>query len=357
MFEIMNRKDRFHLYYLIEGDIREEKFCGLSHVAEHTLLIQRDPASQLCGKGYTYFNHVCLLFSCSTLDSLQRIDEVISGGRNITSENVRFAKCQVIQEIQKLQWNVRRSQQVISFLTDNRICRLPMGKIEDIESINEEEIKEWLCTKRNNGQIYRFIFKNAHEMLYSTPIPSFDIGQRIVDQNDMFQLGQDEFLRLEANGQPATINLYFRIPAIYSKDILVAKALFEYGIQQELKKHLGNEVNIFDLYFGERERFSVLSTPLNDIYSLENTLNGVRLAIDKISFRGVDLYKDKFMPLITNILAEEKSNFDVINATKNWILYKTPIIQKEDIGYIKSLDFKYLTAKPIARMPLKIIIR
>ena len=74
MFELINRTDGFHLYYLITNDIRNDIFSGISHVAEHTLLLPIKEEIHFVGKGYTGINHVCLNFSCSSLEALQEID-------------------------------------------------------------------------------------------------------------------------------------------------------------------------------------------------------------------------------------------------------------------------------------------
>lgn len=61
MYELMNCRNKFHLYYLIVNDIKGEKYNGLSHVAEHTLLFSSEQILQFWGKGYTFLNHVCRL--------------------------------------------------------------------------------------------------------------------------------------------------------------------------------------------------------------------------------------------------------------------------------------------------------
>lgn len=39
---LINQLDKYHLCYLVVNDIADDHFAGLSHVAEHTLLIPSD---------------------------------------------------------------------------------------------------------------------------------------------------------------------------------------------------------------------------------------------------------------------------------------------------------------------------
>ena len=98
----MNHTNMFHLYYLIVNDIREEKYNGLSHVAEHTLLFPSEEVLQFWGKGRTYLNHVCLYYTCDSLEVLKEVDRQIINGEIITNINVDCAKQQVIEEIKNL---------------------------------------------------------------------------------------------------------------------------------------------------------------------------------------------------------------------------------------------------------------
>ena len=118
MFELINRTDGFHLYYLITNDIRNDIFSGISHVAEHTLLLPIKEEIHFVGKGYTGINHVCLNFSCSSLEALQEIDRGIIHGDIITEKNVDCAKYQVSQELRRLEVATKENEELIKFVTE-----------------------------------------------------------------------------------------------------------------------------------------------------------------------------------------------------------------------------------------------
>ena len=96
--DMINLSDS-HLFYIIENRIANDKYGGLSHVAEHALLIPTDIGKSFKAKGYTCINHVFLSFSSPELTILQEIDSLIMSGRIITEENVRIAKEQVISSM------------------------------------------------------------------------------------------------------------------------------------------------------------------------------------------------------------------------------------------------------------------
>lgn len=167
MFELINRTDGFHLYYLITNDIRNDIFSGISHVAEHTLLLPIKEEIHFVGKGYTGINHVCLNFSCSSLEALQEIDRGIIHGDIITEKNVDCAKYQVSQELRRLEVATKENEELIKFVTDGRIHNFPMGDIKQIEEIQANDVHKWFADNRQRRNIYKFIFQDAHEMVYA----------------------------------------------------------------------------------------------------------------------------------------------------------------------------------------------
>lgn len=356
MFEMINRTDRFHLYYLLVNNIQEEKYSGLSHVAEHACLLQDVAAMPLWGQGYTYFNHVCLHFCSSTLEILLEIDKRILAGKSFTSQNVHLAKRQVIQEINRLQQHAQKSKQLIGFVTDKRIGKFPLGEIEDIKKINEEDIMEWFASIKENGNIFRFIFRNAHEMILSTPIQPYVTSYPVNSQMDVLGVNIGESFWPTPSVRPTTISLYCKIPALQSKQHIVLKAFVEYCIERELNNSLGRNVTMLDQYFDTDERFWVFQIPLDD-EPIECILKSFHSTLDQISSINFELYKDSFLEWATSIIDRNTSNCDVINAIKNWILYRTPSVEIEDVDYIKSLGHNPLIKGKRVDVPLKIVIR
>lgn len=70
-----NDLPRSHLFYIIENRITNDKYSGLSHVAEHALLeVPTDSGKSFRAKGYTCINHVLKnpdLPSCNICQGLQ----------------------------------------------------------------------------------------------------------------------------------------------------------------------------------------------------------------------------------------------------------------------------------------------
>lgn len=357
MFELINKTDIFHLYYLFVNDIRQEKFSGLSHVIEHMCLNHSDAPPQLTGKGYTYFNHICLLFSCTSVDVLRKIDERILSGDVITLENLAHAKIQVMHEIQESGHTSELSENVISFVTDGELCKFPIGTLDDVERITVSDVKEWLANKKRSGEVYKLFFKNITNSLPYSPLTDSSIADSNPYESKLFNLSHDEFLHLTPSVKSKTICVYLRVPPIYSKSAIIKKALFEYCIQRKLNECLGFNVSIQDCYFGDKERYSVLGIPLQDSSTVDTLLMSIRQSVKQICIGDFELYRDEFKNMLSKILKEEKSNYDKINAFKNSILYNAPQVELDDIKYVNSVDYSQFPIMLIATAPLKVVIR
>lgn len=157
-----NDTTRYHLCYLIVNDSREDKYDGLSHVAEHTLLIPADISLSFIAQGYTCVNHVYLYFGSERLEDLQEIDRRVMGGEVITEENIRCAKSQVIEEIRRMRDQTAKFESLISFVTEKRVQKSAIGDPLAVACIQIRDIANWFDSKRQRGQIYRFLYKDAH---------------------------------------------------------------------------------------------------------------------------------------------------------------------------------------------------
>ena len=138
---LKNDTNRYHLYYLFLNDFRNDKYDGLSHVAEHAFLVLRDINFSFIAKGYTCASHVCLYFGSKSLTDLEKIDQIVMNGETITNESVREAKEQVIEEIQQLHDKTQRFEELVSFITEGRVNRSALGNSVEVAKIRREDIE------------------------------------------------------------------------------------------------------------------------------------------------------------------------------------------------------------------------
>lgn len=165
---LINRTDQYHSYYLLINNITDDKYYGLSHVAEHTLLVPTDIGLKFTAQGYTCMNHVCLCFCCEDSDTLLELNRKKMTGEIFTIGNIETAKAQVICEIQKLERVTSQNNRVLQFTTENRINQCAIGGITQVENIQRNDVINWFEERKRRLQIYNFVFRDAHEML---PMP------------------------------------------------------------------------------------------------------------------------------------------------------------------------------------------
>lgn len=357
MYELMNRTDRFHLYYLILNNVREEEFQGLAHVAEHTMLFPGEKILRFSGKGYTYLNHVCLYYTCDSLDVLTEVDRQIWSGKAITNSNVCCAKQQVIEEINCMAKQTQKNLQIVDFITDGRINQLSMGIVEQVKKIQTNDILKWFCEKKQNGHIYRYLFQDAHNMILSTPLSTtLSFSSESTKQKEVAAITGD--CRFHTNlSARSSVKVYLKIPVIYRKEDQLQKAFFEYCIQRKIEEDLNIDTLITDEYFEYNERYSALYFQISTPEKVVEILGRIRHAIANISLTEFTKYKTEFELLKSVLIKSEETNFDIINKKKNWILYRIPQIETKDWEMIKFISYELFPGTWIADAPLRIVMK
>lgn len=351
-----NDTTRYHLCYLIVNDIREDKYDGLSHVAEHTLLIPSDIGLSFIARGYTCVNHVYLYFGSKTMEDLQEIDRKIMGGEIFTDENIRCAKSQVIEEIWRMRDKTAKFENLVSFVTEKRIQKSAIGDPAAVACIQIRDIANWFDNKRQRGQIYRFLYKDAHDMIMSSSYSSNSV-QKVADIRPKDKItGADAVLYAVLPDYASTIQIYFQIPSLYSKAELVKKAFYEFCLQRKVQDSLGIEMSITDNYFDTDERYIQISLPWNHNFAVEDIGSMLRTAIISITSSEYQAYRNEFLDYISMVMNQHESNSEVMNAVKNTIIYSLPQVTLEDVSCVNQVRLEAFQQERIISMPLKVVV-
>lgn len=328
---LINNTDRYHLYYLIVNDIHEDKYDGLSHVAEHALLIPTDIGIPFAAHGYTCMSHVCLHFTCDVLENLQEIDRRIMRIEAITDENVSCAKDQVVQEIISLRDKTGKYERLVSFVTEKRIQISAMGDPAEISHIQTEDIVSWFREKQQRGQLYRFLFRDAHDMIMSTEIPNICTYHRADEVFHQNCTVGDSYLYAVPPCDAKTVQIYFQIHSLFSKEEVIKKALYEFCIQRKIQDSLGIELTISDTFFDTDERFILVEIPWNNETNIKNLIWTIRAEISNICLTEFQAYLKEFVDFISLVMRQRESNSEIMNSLKNAILYSKPRVTFIDL--------------------------
>lgn len=327
-----------HLFYIIENRIANDKYSGLSHVAEHTLLIPTDIGKSFKAKGYTCINHVFLSFSSPELTILKEIDSQIMSGRVITGENVRIAKEQVMWEIANKNSKTTISMQIQSFVTDNRIANYAIGKTDQIKKMQTSDVADWFRQRGQSGQIHRYLFNSRDEIIEATQyMPrTFLYPESEIPKQDN---GTIKTLFLVPSGQVKTVRMYFRIPSLTRKLDILKKGVMEYCIQKKLLSSLKIDVDIYDKFFDVDERYVLLEFAWNRNKELCEIIRLILSEIESISYEDFTLCRSEFVILLGQLLQYDKSTYLRINAIKNEIVYHCPYIKSDDLRMIEQINY------------------
>ena len=352
---LKNDTNRYHLYYLFLNDLRNDKYDGLSHVAEHTLLILRDVDFSFIARGYTCSSHVCLYFGSKSLTELEKIDQIIMSGEAITNENVCEAKEQVIEEILQLCDKTKRFEEMVSFITEGRINKSALGNPIEVSKIQSEEIAMWFEEKKRSGQIYRFLYKDAHNMIISSFVPE---NRTPVSRSAAMRCFQncDSFLYIASPNKSRNVQIYLRIPNLFTKSGIIRKAFYEFCIQRKLTDSLGLETNIADNFFDIEERYVRMDFEVDNKSTEKDMIGKIRAAVNSTSEKEIEQYFNEFKDYLLKIMNRAEYNSEVMNSIKNQILYSIPQITLEDMKGFEYTQLGEFPKERITSIPLKVVV-
>lgn len=352
---LKNDTNRYHLYYLFLNDLRNDKYDGLSHVAEHTLLILRDVDFSFIARGYTCSCHVCLYFGSKSLTELEKIDRIIMSGEAITNENVCEAKEQVIEEILQLCDETKKFEEMVSFITEGRINKSALGNPVEVSKIQSEEIAMWFEEKKRLGQIYRFLYKDAHNMIFSSFVPE---NRTPVSRSAAMRCFQncDSFLYIASPNKSRNVQIYLRMPNLFTKSGIIRKAFYEFCIQRKLTDSLGLETNIADNFFDIEERYVRMVFEVDNKSTEKDMIGKIRAAVNSISEKEIEQYFNEFKDYLLKIMNRAEYNSEVMNSIKNLILYSIPQITLEDMKGFEYTQLGEFPKERITSIPLKVVV-
>ena len=300
-----------HLYYILENKIKNDKYSGLSHVAEHALLIPTDIGLTFSAKGYTCSSHVCLYFSTSKLAVLREVDDFIMNGQVLTDENVSIAKEQVKQEIVSLREKMNISNQIVSFVTDGRITCHAIGELDQVEKIQTADVVSWFEQRILSAQVHRYLFNDTNEIISSTqyipsstPIPSIKNSKKADNAINI--------LNLVSSDKIQTIRAYFKIPVLTNKLDILKKGLVEYCVQRKISRIFGIDIDINDKFFDTDERYVLMEFMWNRSKEPDETIRAILFEMRCISYEDYILYRDEFVRLLNELHLHNESAYQII---------------------------------------------
>lgn len=360
--EKINDSNYKHLYYLITKGIDDkELYSGLAHVGEHVCLIPYYGSSKLhsnnhFASGYTCINHACLYYYCTMeFEWLDEIENLIFSGNIVNEKSVSYAKNQVIQECINLKEITKEREEIVRFVTDNRIQNFAMGNIFEIAKIQCQDILAWVESIKKNTIKLKFATKDELQSEIKEKL-SF---APIIYENFMYKVNekkQDEYFYINPFDKKARVDIFFHLPIFFKKEDFIFKAFLEYFLQVICNQKLGIDIIISEKYFDFYERFIVI-TISGLIININNIINQLKKCINKINTKEINMLKNDFKIMMKKIMSEEKKNSDYINEFQNYILYGKPIFGKEDIELLDYIEFKNIDLDLLTLWPLKIVVR
>lgn len=303
---LKNDTDRYHLCYLFVHDISEDKYDGLSHVAEHTLLLPTEIGIEFIANGYTCMNHVYLYFGSKTLENLQIVDRKIMSGEIFTDQNVNFAKSQVTEEILRLHDKTTNFENLLNFVTEGRIKKTAIGNPSEVAHIQTDDIVRWFEDRLNGGNFYRFLYKDAHDMIVSSQIPEISM-RGSADTNVMQNTEDDSFLYTVPPCDAKTIRIYYQISSFCTKADVIKQALYEFCVQKKLQEILQLETRIEESYFDTSERYLLLEFAWDSNSAAKDAIRMIRTVINNISIDEYKSYLKEFMDDVSTVLGQKES--------------------------------------------------
>lgn len=337
-----NNQHANHLYVLIS---HLENVCGIKsglyHVTEHVCLIDKTrgrPNHFRCG--YTCLSHMGLYFE--TINDSVWLDETIkrlSGRRSFSLNSVNLAKKEVIIESRALFEESKRKEQIVRFITENRVRSLPIGCPSAISKIKRDEVIRVWDEILEKDRICFFKFKSKEELYNSLNIKKILEAPDTQDRVQILTPNKklDDVIILTSK-HTCKLKIYLQIPPILTKKETLAKAFAEYYFQEMMKRQHKRNIIISDFYITQTEAFLVGTIKNLETQEIGLFINQIR---DILSRKIDALNTFNFNPFISALkdAISNESIVDCLNKIENKIVYKKPVFLISDIDMI-SISFE-----------------
>lgn len=359
IFEGVENEKVEHIYCILRKNVENEgAYSGVSHVMEHACLMpyyKEKPLKYFWGRGYTCLDHIILYFISSTESGLETIFEQIITGRIICEKNVIEAKEQVYNECLRMKEITDVRENLVRFISDNRITNFAMGKQETIVKIQQKHVQECLNSIIENHDLYAIRFRHKNEIQMKCRSILSEYCNEKTKKNIYTEQSkkEDEILLVECKDKQEKIEIYFRIPISENKEEYIAKLWFEYSLYLVCKEELNMSVSISDKFYTYTERYIVLR-----IYGLEHKkIKSILCVIRQhMMYKIKNFETSDCKKYLHRCLYSEKHIQDYINEFQNYILYGIPIISNQDICLMEYISKEREILENILFNTLKIVV-
>lgn len=197
---------------------------------EHACLMpyyKEKPLKYFWGRGYTCLDHIILYFISSTESGLETIFEQIITGRIICEKNVIEAKEQVYNECLRMKEITDVRENLVRFISDNRITNFAMGKQETIVKIQQKHVQECLNSIIENHDLYAIRFRHKNEIQMKCRSILSEYCNEKTKKNIYTEQSkkEDEILLVVCKDKQEKIEIYFRIPISENKEEYIGQTM------------------------------------------------------------------------------------------------------------------------------------
>lgn len=294
-------------------------------------------------------------FSSVNAEVVETIFEQIITGRIICEKNVIEAKEQVYNECLRMKEITDVRENLVRFISDNRITNFAMGKQETIVKIQQKHVQECLNSIIENHDLYAIRFRHKNEIQMKCRSILSEYCNEKTKKNIYTEQSkkEDEILLVECKDKQEKIEIYFRIPISENKEEYIAKLWFEYSLYLVCKEELNMSVSISDKFYTYTERYIVLR-----IYGLEHKkIKSILCVIRQhMMYKIKNFETSDCKKYLHRCLYSEKHIQDYINEFQNYILYGIPIISNQDICLMEYISKEREILENILFNTLKIVV-
>lgn len=330
----------------INAGSNQDKYelCGTAHLCEHINLYIRHDASSIFAqngfryRGYTNFDHLVLkVFFPSNKKNLLLCGDYIKSiinTKEISNKVFDESRHEILDECFNLKKHWMEQREIISFLTDNRINKLPVGVPEEIIKICPVDIIDFIERYYSLHNI-SFVFETDMNMdMLEEVLPWIFVEKESKERNriDKDISIDDISIFKSCNNKISRVDINFELPfPIYDIKTRLIVSAVEVILLDFISKDMGLDnkfVDIRERHFDAEDRYIVLSLSFETnkycFEKIEKIVKKQIASLQKKKFFKEDINEIKKMLLFS--LKGELSKEMLFQMVFTEIYYKTPIL-------------------------------
>lgn len=280
-------------------------------------------------------SHMGLYFETARYPEwFETLKERVFSASIMTAHAVEMAKQEVAAESQILFERTNESEQIVRFVTENRITDLAMGVPAEIQNIQLDDVVQLWRNALREDRVFVFQFEKIEDIKSSYQKIIKKNALNIPPQRGNIQKNTVDDILFLTKEPKCKLEVYVQLPLLYGVRETIINAFAEYYFQALFSSKSNIHLYLREKNFSKFERYLVFSFPCVNVSKISSIVKQVKKCLS--GCYGFPFFRSENEAFRTAIkkAVEMEEMLDWLNKYENRIVFGKPIIEQTDLDRI-----------------------